>query len=320
MVKRTALQRWLIDPLEYALLRTLFGLLGLLSPVQASNLGGWVARTLGPRLPVSNRARRNLALALPELGASEHEAIVRAMWDNLGRVFAEMPHLDAIIASGRVTVDADQVAQMQAAKDAGQAILFVGAHLSNFEVCGRVAAHYGFPQAVIYRRANNPLVDDFFRQLRGPEQVLLPKGAEGFRDVRKVLADGGNLGMLIDQKLNEGAAIPFFGRDAMTTTAPAQMAARYKAALFVGRVMRLGPARYRVTSERIAPVEPAEASAKARREAVQATTVMLNGIIEQHIREQLGEWFWLHRRWPDSKGPWPDPSLTPSADHNSVNG
>ena len=31
-MKRTPLQRWLIDPLEYALARLLFGLVGLLSP------------------------------------------------------------------------------------------------------------------------------------------------------------------------------------------------------------------------------------------------------------------------------------------------
>src|SRR5215470_1643500 len=62
----------------------------------ASAAGGALARWLGPRLGVSNRARRNLRAALPELGAAEIERIVRAMWDNLGRVAAEYPHLQEV--------------------------------------------------------------------------------------------------------------------------------------------------------------------------------------------------------------------------------
>ena len=306
---RTPLQRWLIDPLEYALLRTVFGLLGLPSPERASNLGGWVARTLGPRLPASNRIRRNLALAMPEVDASGREAIVRASWDNLGRIFAEMPHLEAITASDRVEIDPAMLDRLREAKGEGRAMIFVGAHLSNFEVFGRTAARSGFPQALIYRRANNPLVDAYFRSLRGPDLQLFPKSLDGFRAVQRVMAAGGNLGMLIDQKLNEGIAVPFFGRPAMTTPAPSQMAMRFKAAVVIGYAERLGPARYRLHAEPIALPQPADRSVKARKVADYEATALLNRLIEDQIRAQPGNWFWLHRRWPESKGPWPDPSL-----------
>src|SRR5438128_2393640 len=59
----------------------------------ASALGGMLARRIGPRLGVSNRARRNLRMALPALQPAEIERIVRDMWDNLGRVAAEYPQL-----------------------------------------------------------------------------------------------------------------------------------------------------------------------------------------------------------------------------------
>ncbi len=306
-MKRTWLQRWLIDPLEYALVRLLFGGLGLLSPVQASNLGAWVGRTLGPRLPASNRARRNLALVMPELGSARHETLIRNMWDNLGRIFGEIPHLAAIAET--VPVPDDQLDALRAAKADGRPMIFVGAHLSNFEVFGRVAVRHGYPLALIYRRANNPLVDDYYRQLRGSDLLLLPKGLEGFREVRRVMAAGGNLGILIDQKLNEGVSAPFFGRPAMTTSAPAQMAMRFRAPIIFGHVERLGPAKYRMFARVIPPIELAETSTKSRREAELAMTAHLNEVVEAQIREQPDDWFWLHRRWPDSKGPWPDPNL-----------
>src|SRR5258708_10011240 len=62
----------------------------------ASALGGCLARHIGPRLGVSARARRNLGAALPELPPGEIERVLRGMWDNLGRVAAEYPHLPGI--------------------------------------------------------------------------------------------------------------------------------------------------------------------------------------------------------------------------------
>src|SRR5947209_8586875 len=71
----------------------LFALLGWLPLDAASALGGMLTRHIGPWLGVSNRARRNLRAALPELSTIQTEKILRGMWDNLGRVAAEYPHL-----------------------------------------------------------------------------------------------------------------------------------------------------------------------------------------------------------------------------------
>ena len=93
--------RYLIEALA---LRLAFTLLGLLPVDAASNLGGFLGRNIGPRLPVSARARRNLRLVFPEQSAAEMARIVRGMWDNLGRVAAEYPHIGEIAApeSGRI--------------------------------------------------------------------------------------------------------------------------------------------------------------------------------------------------------------------------
>ena len=83
--------------------------LRLLTPEAASNLGGFVCRKLGPRVGFSDRARRNLRLAMPELSAERIEEIVTGMWDNLGRTFAEYPHLGVIAdpKSGRVIFEGE---------------------------------------------------------------------------------------------------------------------------------------------------------------------------------------------------------------------
>ena len=82
--------------LEMALVWGAFAAFGWLSIERASRLGGFLGRTLGPRLPVSKRARDNLRRAFPDKDGTEIEDIVRGLWDNLGRVAAEYPHLGKI--------------------------------------------------------------------------------------------------------------------------------------------------------------------------------------------------------------------------------
>jgi len=73
-----------------------FGGFGLLPISWASAVGGAPARLIGPRLGVSKRARLNLRRALPELAERDVAKTIEAMWDNLGRVAAEYPHLRKI--------------------------------------------------------------------------------------------------------------------------------------------------------------------------------------------------------------------------------
>ena len=73
-----------------------FSVFGLLPLDCASALGGALGRCIGPFLGVSKRARLNLRRAYPDLPDGEIERIVVGMWDNLGRVAAEYPHLRKI--------------------------------------------------------------------------------------------------------------------------------------------------------------------------------------------------------------------------------
>src|SRR5512134_653462 len=59
----------------------------------ASAIGGWIGRTLVAPSPMSRLATKNLGRAFPEKSPDEIAGIVRAMWDNLGRVMAEYAHL-----------------------------------------------------------------------------------------------------------------------------------------------------------------------------------------------------------------------------------
>src|SRR5215467_12034686 len=64
--------------------------------VVVSNIAGAVMRTVGPWLPEHRTGRANLHAAFPQKSSVEIETILRGVWDNLGRVAAEISHLDHI--------------------------------------------------------------------------------------------------------------------------------------------------------------------------------------------------------------------------------
>lgn len=275
--------------------------LGCLRPEHSSSFVGCFCRVLGPHLPVSRIAHRNLQLAMPELDVSARQKIVRGVWENLGRTIGELPH----IASLKENTPSGPGFEVQGAEHLarvaqhGGSVLFVSGHIGNWEMLPPAVAHHGTPFASFYRAAGNPLVDGMIRTLRnramGSRPVpLFAKGARGAREALAYVSAGGRLGMLVDQKMNDGVEASFFGRPAMTAPALAAMALRYRCPVIPGYVERLGPARLRIVVE--PPLDLPDTGDK--RKDLQTLVQMVNDRLEVWIRKNPSSWLWLHRRWP----------------------
>jgi len=262
----------------------------------ASALGGALGRSIGPRLAVSNRARRNLSAAFPELPIPQIEAVLRGMWDNLGRVAAEYPHLRRIrIFDPGSRVETCGIEHLERALATGRRVILFGGHLANWEIAALAAGQYGLDIAQIYRAANNPLVDRMIARLRGGDSELIPKGAVASRRAVAALRRGGHVSLLADQKLNEGIAVPFFDRPAMTAPALATLALHFDCAILPTRVERLAGARFRLTL-----YPPLDAPRTGDRDAdVLAIMTAVNQTLEAWIRARPEQWFWVHNRWPE---------------------
>ncbi len=273
-----------------------FGALGLLPIDRASALGAAIGRRLGPHLGISKRARINLRRALPELGDAAVEQIIIGMWDNLGRVAAEYPHLREIrvfAPDGRV--ETRGVEYLDRAVAGGRRMIIFSGHIANWEIAALAAAQYGARVTQIYRAANNPLVDRLIARFRGDRGEYIPKGAAAARRAFAALYRGEHLTLLADQKLNDGIAVPFFGRPAMTAPALALLALRFDCDVLPARVERLEGAHFRLT---VFPPLPLVRSGNPQAD-VAALTARVNAILEAWIRDRPEQWLWVHRRWPD---------------------
>jgi KDO2-lipid IV(A) lauroyltransferase len=282
---------------EAALFLAFMGFFRLIGLDAASAVGGFIGRTIFARTRVTRRARDNLAMAFPEKSIAEREAIIAAMWDNLGRVVAEYAHLDKFDIHGSAPrIRVENIGELEKLRDRG--VLILSGHFANWEIMPIAAARFGFEGAIVYRPPNNPYVDRYISRARAKkgyaEQISKHNGV---KRIFTLLRNSKAILLLADQKTNEGIPAPFFGRDAMTTPAPAALALKLKTPVIFASNRRLGGARFAVT---VYP--PLEFAASGDDDAdTRAMTAAINLRLEEMVRADPAQWLWIHRRWPTAR-------------------
>lgn len=268
----------------------------------ASSIGAWIGRNLVAPTPLSRRAAANLRQAFPEKNEAEIREIVTAMWDNLGRVMGEYPHLDEIHWRGpEARIELTGIENVEAAKARGKGFIILSGHLANWEIMPIVGREYGFTGAVVVRPANNPYVNrwlDAVRSRTGMKEQLA-KGASGTRRAFSLLRRGEALCLLVDQRASEGILVPFFGRDAFTTPAPAALALKLGAVILPISNQRLGGARFHVHAH---PMIELPSTGDPAKDLIDLTAAITR-FVEDRVRERPSEWLWIHKRWVDKNAP-----------------
>lgn len=263
---------------------TLMTIFAVLPVDRASGFGGWLARMIGPRTRLHRIAKKQV---IDILGPDNADEIVRGMWDNLGRTIAEYPHL-GYIAQHRITLD--NRAQATIGPEGKSPAIFISGHFANWEVSAlSLIREFNTAPDLIYRPPNNPLINkllNHYRSLYGQLRIH-SKSRNGMRGVIASLNAGRTIGILIDQKYNEGIAVPFFGRPAMTSTAFAELAKRFQCPIYPTQIIRENGVHFRVI------VYPAMDTTAEINAVVQTA----NAQIETWMRQYPEQWLWVHQRW-----------------------
>jgi KDO2-lipid IV(A) lauroyltransferase len=113
----------------------------------------------------------------------------------------------------------------------------------------------------------------------------------------KTLRNGGNVGLLIDQKANarNGIMSSFFGMPCYTTPSVAGMKIRYDSIVLPMFVLRKPNGKYRIMFEDEAKLDLDENLTKE--EKTTRLTQHYNDIFERTVRQAPEQWFWMHNRW-----------------------
>ena len=227
------------------------------------------------------------------------------MYLELARSLAELLAVALKILRPDEVVDLpdETTRRIREARARGPVILFC-AHTSNWELVAMHAASR-FPLSLIVKAQGVGLAERVIAHVRRKNGVhaILHTGA--LRGVTTAHARGDVLATVVDQapaRREHGDVESFLGASALVDRAPAILAKRAKAHVFVIFASRTTPAkssdahaRSWVHAELVCSLTPADVARLSAREIMAETTRLL----EAHVRRSPSSWLWLHRRWKD---------------------
>ena len=213
------------------------------------------------------------------------------MWENLGRTFGESFHLKEIVAEKRIRFE--PMERLEEMIRGGPCVV-CGLHLGNWELVAYAGKLMGASFTGVYQRLSNPLVDEETRKLRAflYDGGLLPKTPVTARALMKAAKSGGYPAFLADLRDDNGAAVPFFGKPALSTVFPALLARKTGLPLYAGAAFREPKVRFVIRVERVEIPHTDDHGADAV-----AGTAALHAQFEAFIREAPEQWMWAHRKW-----------------------
>jgi len=283
---------------EYCFVRLFVGGLRILPRNLAWAVGagiGWLAFTFLGRL--RKVGLRNLELAFPEKAASEREAILCAVYRNLGYLLAEfcqMPGYTAEQASRFIRYDG--LENYLAARARGKGVLVLTGHLGAWELSSFYHSLMGYPMGMVIRRLDNPLVDEFVNRIRCLHGNRVIHKDDFARGLIATMRAGETVGILMDTNMTppQGFFVPFFGVEACTASGMARIALKTGAAVVPGFLLREEKEQGYVLrfGHELDLVRTADSEADAL-----ANTALFTSVIEGYVREYPDQWLWMHRRW-----------------------
>lgn len=279
---------------EYALYRLVAAPLRRASRSTIDRWSDRVGRLL-PRMLARRDAlvRRNLAWIFPEMDDAQRDVIARECW----RFFAGMT-FRYLHNSGRgadavaMTVDRPEVVDEVLGR--GRGAIFMTAHFGDWEGSLNLLNQYDVPITVVFRMLDNTLLNRDLYLARGRANVSFVERRNAARPLLKTLESKGVVVLLADQavKAREGVLVPFLGKPAWTTPAPAKLALRTGAPLVF---MFARPAAEGIVIEVDQVIDPKQLPEAER--TPEALMTRCNDVFSARIRRDPHLWLWMHDRW-----------------------
>lgn len=174
-------------------------------------------------------------------------------------------------------------------------LIMLTGHYGNWEVLGYVLATLGFPTTSVARPLDNPYISDFVFGVREKtgQRIIAKKGAT--TEVTDLLAQHGAVGFIADQNAGtKGLFVDFFGRKASTYKSIGLLAMEYEVPVVIGYARRLNDRfKFQVGVQDIIYPE----DWKAQDDPLRYITQRYTKGIEDFVREEPGQYLWVHRRW-----------------------
>ncbi len=286
----------LLQRIEYAAYRAVAAVVRLGSDETAmrwgSRLGTFSKRILRKR---DRLAFANIGAALPGRDPRQLRAVLDDCWRHFGRELVSYIRVQSRPLS-EIAAACPFVNEhlLEEARARGNGVVLISAHWGGWEVAGLAIMALVDNVRTVARRLDNEILERDLAAIRAKTGAEVVDRRNAARVLLRGLSENAVVVLLPDQAVlpREGILVPFLGRDAWTTPAPARMALRYGSTIVFAFCIPDGT-RHRLEFEEPIPVEQLS---EAERDPA-ALTRRINEVIARRIESRPELWLWMHDRW-----------------------
>ena len=279
--------------LQFIIIIFLFAIFKLIGLKYSSIFSGRFFTLIGPLFRSQDLSHSNLSRALPDLNENQRIKILRQMWSNYGKMFAEYMFIrnyrESLKFSDRIIVENQK--ELDLIKESNNPVIFISGHFNNFELMAMHIEKSGIDLAAIYRPLNNRFLNPIMENIRKNYicSKQIKKGKSGTKEILKKFKDGSSIALMIDQRVSEGINCNLFNQKALTTTIPAQFVKKFEAKIVPIYIERIQGNNFRLKVHNAIKFK--------ENESIESITLALNKLLEKMIIQNPEQWIWTHNRW-----------------------
>ncbi len=246
--------------------------------------------------------RENLGRSFPEKSPDQIRAMVRGFYRNLTDLLVEtikMPTLSADELRRRVCFT--NPALVRDRLEAGQSVIGMASHSSNWEWIPSASVLNGMPTDSVYKTLNNPFFENLMRSVRSSFGAVpvpmhtLPRRMVAQKDVARIIA------LVADQVPDvpeQAYWTHFLHQDTPFYPGTERLARSRNLPVFYTELARVSRGFYAVTFTQIG--EPPYADLPPG-----VILERYRDLLEETIRKHPSDWLWSHKRWKHWRGKYP---------------
>ena len=281
--------RYLIESLILIIFFFIYKILGIKI---STFISGKIFTFIGPFFRSKKTIVKNFKIAFPQISDEEIKNYSKNMWNYYGKILAEYPFIKNFRnSSDNKNIEIIGKDILENIKENNEKVIFVSGHFDNFELMAMSLEKSGINLAAIYRPLNNYFMNKIMEVLR--EKYIcknqIKKGRSSIRKLVKLFKNGHSIALMIDQRVSESIKVPFFKKDAYTTTIPAQFVKKFNC-----RVVPIFIERLQNVKFKIKVFEPIKFD---QNDDIKLITLRLNNHLEKMILNDPSKWIWSHNRW-----------------------
>ena len=235
----------------------------------------------------------NLSKAFPNMNDQEKEKILKKMWFNYGRIFAEYMFIKDFRNDPKklnnIIIENSEI--LEKIKINSRPVIFISGHFNNFELMAMVIEKSGIDLAAVYRPLNNKFINPIMENIRKKYicKKQIKKGLTGTKELLLNFKKGTSIALMIDQRVSQGIECNLFGQKALTTTIPAQFVKKFSAKIVPVYIERNNNEHFKIYFQN--PLEFTKDT------SIETITTKLNELLESMIVKNPDQWIWSHNRW-----------------------